>query len=67
MKKKIRDLTVKEAVNICNSHQNCCVNMIKCPFYKFKGVCLFNLPLYSLNDYLDEEVEVSDELFGNSE
>lgn len=56
MKKKIKDFTIEETVEICNSHPNCS-GFIKCPFYKIDGVCLFDLPLYSLEDYLETEVE----------
>ena len=63
MKKKIKDLTLKEAEKFCK-FESCC----DCPLYTFgNGICQFEyLSIIRgrknrLKDYLEKEVEVDNE------
>ena len=56
MKKKIKDFTIEEVVQICNGLPNCGGYITKCPF-RIDGYCLFDVPLYHFEDSLDIEVE----------
>lgn len=55
MKKKIKDFTIEEVVQICDCHPYC-YGLTKCPF-DVDGVCLFDLSIYRFKDYFDTEVE----------
>ena len=53
MKKKLKDLTVKEMVDLCQSINQC---KHKCPFYKYDN-CLF---LDDIKEDLEMEIEVNE-------
>ena len=55
MKKKIKDLTLEEANEICKSNKKIRCNH-KCPFYEFDS-CWF---LSDVEYFLESEVEVDD-------
>ncbi len=60
MKKKIKDLTLKEIRNICSNNVNGCNN---CPLFNFKDkLCLIQPDLHSMfiGNLLEKEVEVDE-------
>lgn len=57
MKKKIKDLTLKELKNICKTHPWCGDS---CPISKANSICTCNPDDYD-NEEMNLEIEVEDE------
>lgn len=63
MKKKVKDLTITEAKRICDNNK-----CSSCPLFSTEShlLCMMSAER-SPSTYWEREVEIPDELFGNSE